>query len=56
MPTVSVYIRKKVYVKLVEEAERLGMGESELINKILEVYFDAKREKEVSSSPRQLLD
>jgi len=56
MPSVTIYIRKNVYKKLLLECEKLQTGESELINKILEVYFDAKEEKDVSTSARQLSD
>lgn len=56
MPSLTLYIRKENYVKLIEECQRLGIGESELVNKILEVYFRAREEKDISPSPRQLSD
>ena len=48
-PTLSVYIRKENYIKLALECERLGMGESEFINKVLEVYFNAQKEKNLQA-------
>ncbi len=56
MPVVSVYIRKNTYAKLLAECERLQIGESELINKILEVYFRAREETDLQASTRLVLD
>jgi len=50
MPSVTIYIRKENYLKLVDEARKLGMSENELINKILEVYFSAREEKKIQTS------
>ena len=56
MPSLTIYVRKHIYAKLIAECERLQMGESEFINKVLEVYFSAKKEKDLQTSPRQLFD
>ena len=51
MPSITIYIRKDNYVKLVAECQRLGMGESEFINRVLEVYFSAPKEKAIPAGP-----
>ena len=56
MPSLTIYVRKNIYKKLLLECEKLQIGESELINKILEVYFNAKEEKDLPASARQLPD
>lgn len=56
MPSLTIYVRKNVYKKLLLECEKLQIGESELINKILEVYFNAKEKKDLQTGARQLSD
>jgi len=51
VPSITIYIRKDNYVKLVAECQRLGMGESEFINRVLEVYFSAPKEKAIPAGP-----
>ena len=52
MPTQFVYIPQDVYEKLVDEAKKLGVSVSKLINMIVRVYYESKEKEEVPYSAR----
>ena len=47
MPSLSIYVRKELYRKLIKECDKLQMGESEFINAVLEGYFNAQEKKNI---------